>query len=110
MGVIAKRPIANAAWRTGSKPEDAYSQPYWERLEKLKYPFLDQPVSESVATAMRFTASIPGVSTMIVGTQKPGRWSENAAMVNRGPLPADEFEAIRAQWREVAEKDWTGET
>ncbi len=110
MGVIAKRPIANAAWRTGSKPEEAYHQAYWDRLQKLKYPFMDKPLEESVATAMRFTATIPGISTMIVGTQKPGRWGENAHSLFQGPLPEEEFEAIRARWREVAEKDWTGET
>lgn len=110
MGVIAKRPIANAAWRTGTKPEEAYHVPYWERLEKLKYPFLEGAISESVAKALRFTASIPGVSTMIVGTQKPGRWSENAEVVGRGALPNEEFEAIRMRWQEVAEEDWTGET
>jgi hypothetical protein len=34
MGVIAKRPIANAAW-LAEPPEGAYSRPYWERLQQL---------------------------------------------------------------------------
>src|SRR5207302_2516693 len=35
VGVIVKRPIANAAWRTGRPPERTYHQPYWERLQRL---------------------------------------------------------------------------
>ena len=37
MGIIAKRPIANAAW-VKEPPADAYSRPYWERLQKLAVP------------------------------------------------------------------------
>lgn len=110
MGVIAKRPIANAAWRTDSKPEEAYHHAYWDRLQELKYPFLEGSLNESIAIAMRFTASIPGVHTMIVGTKKPGRWMENAEILKHGALTQDEFDAIRTRWHEVAGADWTGQT
>src|SRR5437660_2397797 len=39
LGVIAKRPIANAAWRYAERPEVAYHQPYWDRLQRLDYQF-----------------------------------------------------------------------
>ena len=109
MGVIAKRPIANAAWRTGAQPQNSYHQTYWERLQKLNYDFLSLPLEESIAIALRFTLSVPGVSTAIVGTTRPGRWRQNADLLAAGPLPQDQFDAIRQRWQEVAGPDWTGQ-
>lgn len=109
IAVIVKRPIANAAWRYGEKCDNAYHRPYWERLGKLGYDFLADPTT-AAATALRFTLAQPAVCTMIVGTTRPGRWRENAALLAEGPLPADRVEAIRSRWREVAEASWTGLT
>ena len=114
IGVIAKRPIANAAWRNGHKPIDSYHHEYWHRLTMLKYPFLNQLDSESIARsisiALRFTLSVPGVHTAIVGTGKPERWSENARLLQDGPLPENDFQAIRHRWEEVAPRTWIGQT
>ena len=107
MGVIAKRPLANVAWRYTRRP-DAYYVDYYERLRALDYPFLKTP-DTAVATALRFTLSVPGVHTAIVGTTKPDRWQDNAALVRRGPLPTREYEAIRARWRAVADASWEGQ-
>lgn len=111
MGVIAKRPIANVAWQSGSRsPADSYAYPYWERLQKLKYDFVRLDLKESVAIALRFTLSVPGVHTAIVGTTKPERIQQNAAALDAGPLPKELFDRIRSRWREVADPSWTGET
>jgi aryl-alcohol dehydrogenase-like predicted oxidoreductase len=110
MGVIVKRPIANAAWRYTGKPENDYHQSYWERLGKLEYDFLKGDPKQAAAVALRFTFSVPGIHTMIVGTTKPGRWRENAAILETGPLPAEQFEAIRSRWRATAKRSWTGQT
>lgn len=109
MGVIAKRPLANVAWRTGSRPTEAYHQAYWDRLQELDYDFLKAPLAESVAMAMRFTASVPGVTTMIVGTKKPGRWMDNAEIIARGALSEAEYNQIRQRWQEVSGGNWAGE-
>ena len=108
MGVIAKRPIANAVWRYARKPSEPYYQAYWSRLRTLEYPFL-RDAEGAVATALRFTLAAPGVHTAIVGTKRPERWPENARLLEAGSLPAAEIDQIRARWREIAKPSWTGE-
>jgi len=109
MGVIAKRPLANAAWRYDRKPAEPYYQTYWSRLKTLDYPFLKGAPETAAGTALRFTLSVPGVHTAIVGTTRPERWPENAALLRAGGLPPREFEQIRARWREVADGSWEGQ-
>jgi aryl-alcohol dehydrogenase-like predicted oxidoreductase len=107
VGVIAKRPIANAAWLTWGFLH-AYARPYQERLRQLRYDFLRRGAQESVGIALRFTLSTPGVHTAIVGTAKASRWEQNAAQIAKGPLPRSEYEKIRSRWREIAKLEWTG--
>jgi aryl-alcohol dehydrogenase-like predicted oxidoreductase len=109
MGVIAKRPIANAVWKESSKPAEYY-QPYWERLHQLDYDFLRTNSGWDVATALRFTLSAEGVHTAIVGTTKPDRWTQNAELLRGGPLDRERFNAIRSRWKSVAAPDWVGQT
>jgi len=111
MGVIAKRPIANVAWRTGiEKPSNGYVLSYWERLQELQYDFTGEgPTEQSVETALRFTLAQPGVSVAIVGTKNPSRWASNAALAGLGPLPPEEVHAIRERWAAVSLPDWVGQ-
>ena len=110
MGVIAKRPIANAAWKTGHKPIQGYHHEYWERLRKLNYEFLrNADLEKAIGIALRFTLTVPGVHTAIVGTKKPERWQENAKLLEAGPLSEAEFHAIRHRWEEYAPRIWIGQ-
>ncbi|MDX1934703.1 MAG: aldo/keto reductase [Capsulimonadales bacterium] len=109
MGVIAKRPVANVAWQHNAETiKGQYGEPYWHRLQELAYPFLATP--DAVSIALRFTLSLPGVHTAIVGTQNPERWRQNAALLEAGPLDPDVIRAIRDRWNEVARPDWVGQT
>jgi aryl-alcohol dehydrogenase-like predicted oxidoreductase len=110
MGIIAKRPIANAAWRSKTKPENSYIQPYWERLQQLQYDFINGNPEIPAEKALRFTLSVPGVHVAIVGTTKPSRWRQNSAIVTKGSMDAQEFDAIRARWKQVATAEWIGQT
>ena len=157
LGIIAKRPIANAVWLGSWFTTDDYGRPYARRLRKLRYPFLNQgaaesatrgqiklaaesatrgqiksaaesepspsappftsgkgvgglgPTAASIAIALRFTLSTPGVHTAIVGTKRPARWEQNAALAAQGPLPAADYDAIRRRWSEVAPARWIGQ-
>lgn len=110
MGVIAKRPVANVAWKSNNKPAQGYHHEYWERLRKLDYPFLHTSnLDKAVSVALRFTLSVPGVHLAIVGTTKPERWRQNAALLEAGLLNEKEFEEIRERWNDVAPKTWIGQ-
>jgi aryl-alcohol dehydrogenase-like predicted oxidoreductase len=116
MGVVTKRPIANAVWRYDSKPESGYHQEYWKRLQELAYDFASGDARKKTgpdgpaAIAMRFTAMQPGVHVLIVGTTKPERWKENVELMKAGPLPKELADSIRKRWKEKAKSDWIGQT
>ncbi len=109
LGIIAKRPIANAVWRHTEKPSDAYHHEYWDRIQKLQFAFLNHPLEESIPTALRFTLSLPGITTAIVGTTKPNRWQQNADYVREGKLDKKDFDEIRERWNEIADESWIGQ-
>ena len=108
IGLIAKRPLANFAWKTGHKPINSYHHQYYERLRKLNFDFLRND-EESIAIALRFVLSVPGVHTAIVGTTKPERCQENARLLESRPLPQNEYKAIRERWDVIAPKTWIGQ-
>ncbi len=109
MGVIAKRPIGNAVWRHSSKPANEYVHEYWDRLQKLKYDFINGDAGKTSEIALRFTLSAPAVTTMIVGTTNPSRWRDNADLIAAGKLSESELTAIRERWYEVADQSWVGQ-
>jgi aryl-alcohol dehydrogenase-like predicted oxidoreductase len=110
MGVIAKRPIANAVWRHESKPDEPYHHEYWDRIRALQYDFLEKDLSESVAVALNFTLAVEGVDTAIVGTTKPGRWKQNAEMIEEVDFSEKDFQRIRERWREISDgRNWKGQ-
>jgi aryl-alcohol dehydrogenase-like predicted oxidoreductase len=79
-------------------------------LRKLNFEFLrERPLEETIAIALRFVLSVPGVQTAIVGTTKPERAQENARLVEISRLSEKEYDAIRERWDGVAPKTWIGQ-
>ena len=102
LGVVAKRPIANAAWM-GEPGAREYGRAYWERLQTLEYRELD------LATALGWTLAQP-VHVAIVGMTGAAQWRQNLDALGRGPLSAEREQEIQSRWTERAEPDWVGLT
>ncbi|MBW3637670.1 MAG: aldo/keto reductase, partial [Armatimonadetes bacterium] len=104
-----KRPIANAVWRHDETLEEGhYSRSYQDRWRELNFDWGNNPEA-AASIALRWTLG-HGVSTAIVGTKNPSRWTQNAALLEAGPLDAALFESIGARWREVGGEKWTGKS
>ena len=117
IGVIAKRPVANAAWRTPEQQQGLYrnyAQTYHDRLKQMKLNPSDLGFSGDDAwpdLALRFTLSHAGVHTAIIGTTNPDNARANIAYANRGPLPQDVVKKIESAF-DAADPNhsWTGQT
>jgi len=105
LGVIAKRPLANAPWRHAERPAGQYVEPYWERWQAMRLDPGGLPWDE---LALRFSAFAPGVSCCIVGTARLEHLRRNVALARRGPLPAAQVEAVRAAFR-AQDRGWEGQ-
>jgi aryl-alcohol dehydrogenase-like predicted oxidoreductase len=106
LGVIAKRPLANAPWRFDERPVGDYAELYWERLRELA---LDPAGLAWDELALRFTAYAPGVHSAITGTARLEHLQRNIEIVDRGPLPGDVLAQIEAAWKRVG-ADWPSST
>ena len=106
LGVIAKRPLANAPWRFEERPVGDYAELYWERLRELA---LDPGGLAWDELALRFSAYAPGVHSAITGTARLEHLRRNIEIVERGPLPLDVLAQIDAAWTRVG-ADWPSST
>jgi aryl-alcohol dehydrogenase-like predicted oxidoreductase len=99
MGIIAKRSLANVAWQSDPASTDYCERNYRERLSTLNYPFLRSDPSQIADMALRFTLSVPEIDIVLVGGTNPLHWQHNLELMGAGPLPPQQFEAVRQRWR-----------
>ena len=105
IGVVAKRPLANAPWRYSERPTGSYGETYWDRINQMG---LEPQADDWPGTAVRFSAFAPGVSTMVMGTSNVAHLEEAAAAVARGPLPETELHRWEKAFTRHAQ-EWAGE-
>jgi aryl-alcohol dehydrogenase-like predicted oxidoreductase len=104
LGVIAKRPVANAPWRYDSPPIGHHSAEYWHRLKKMK---IDLHGMSWLELASRFSVYTKGVSSCIVGTSSLDHLKENIQAVEKGPLDEAIIQHIRSEFRKN-DDNWIG--
>jgi aryl-alcohol dehydrogenase-like predicted oxidoreductase len=119
VGVIVKRPIANAAWKDLSTQQGlykTYAATYTDRLSKMAITPADlgfdgDPADVWPAIALRFTLGQPGVTTAIVGTTRLENAEKNLAYAAQGPLPTHVVARLRSAFQKAdPDGKWVGQT
>lgn len=105
LGVIAKRPLANAAWRFAERPVGDYAEVYWERLRAMR---LDPSPLAWDELALRFAAYAPGVTACLAGTASAEHFARNVDLVLRGALDASMMARAREAFR-AHDTNWLGQ-
>lgn len=101
MGVIAKRPLANAPWRFSERPSGNYAETYWLRWKEMNLPEQE----DWLDTFIRFSVFTDGIDSAIVGTTNPDHLKQSIRAIEKGPLPADLYNIIRKSFN----THWRGE-
>ena len=121
IGILAKRPVANAAWKKQSQQPGlykSYAKTYTERLAAMGITPADlgfdgEPAALWPRIALRFTLAQPGVHSALVGTTNLRNATENIAIAVEGPLGEQAVHKIRQAFQATqsqAGEDWLGLT
>jgi len=121
VAVIAKRLIANAAWKPLSEQQgfyQGYAKTYSDRLAKMRITPADLGFEEDGAElwpeiALRFTLSQPGVHSAIIGTTNPDHTRANLAAAAKGPLREEVVQKLREAFgaaESSSGEKWGGQT
>jgi aryl-alcohol dehydrogenase-like predicted oxidoreductase len=121
VGVLAKRPIANAAWKPIAQQPGfyaSYASTYTERFSQMgmdlrELGFGGRPEEVWPEVALRFTLSQPGVHCAIIGTTRPENAKKNMECTGKGALPEEVVRNIREAFRRAesaAGGKWEGQT
>jgi len=104
LGVLAKRPLANAAWRFDNEPDAPDVRTYWTRARAMGF---DPAPLGWPELALRFASFAAGVAAALVGTTNPAHLASALASVERGPLEPSLLTRLEGAWAQHA-ADWRG--
>lgn len=106
MGIIVKRPVANAVWGAPESPR-RYADAYFARARQMQAagPIPDAP-DHGVLLALGFVLAETAVDTAIVGTRTPAKMAMNIRwMAADLPIAATAVSALQARFADV-EQEW----
>jgi aryl-alcohol dehydrogenase-like predicted oxidoreductase len=106
MGIIIKRPIANAAWGRLKSPS-GYAYTYWQRSRQIEKQggLLGAP-RDGVALALAFVLAHPQPDTLIIGTADVRHMGENIELMNNlQPLSTAIVEELHRRF-EILDSGW----
>jgi aryl-alcohol dehydrogenase-like predicted oxidoreductase len=112
MGIIIKRPIANAVWGAAQDPRPyahlpEYTAEYYRRAGMLRTegPLPEEP-EDRILLAMGFAFGHPEVDVAIIGTKQPEHMLANIELVaNRMTIAPEAVEALHDRYDRL-EEDW----
>ncbi len=117
IGIVAKRPLANGAWRSPDQLKGIYreyAQPYQDRLEAMHLNPRDLGFTSEAdwpEIALRFTLSHPDVHVAIIGTTKPENAKRNLDAAAKGKLPPEALNRLHSAFKQgAAGHNWPGLT
>jgi aryl-alcohol dehydrogenase-like predicted oxidoreductase len=96
LGIIAKRPIANAPWKFSERPLGNYAEEYWLRWKEMNLPDSDNWLE----TFLRFTVFAEGVDSAIVGTTNINHLKNDIELIQKGPLDNTLVSQIKSAFRD----------
>jgi aryl-alcohol dehydrogenase-like predicted oxidoreductase len=104
LGVIAKRPVANAPWKYLERPAGKYVEEYWHRWKTMNLPEQENWLD----TFLRFSVYAKGVDTAIVGTTNIEHLKSNIKIIEMGPLESELNDLIIERFK-THNNNWRGE-
>jgi len=121
VGVIAKRPIANAAWNPLNKQRGMYKEyarAYHERLNAMaiaphELGYYGHAEVEWPEIALKFTLAMQGVDAAIVGTTSTVNAMANIDAVRKNPLREQVVKKLRQAFKDAQRasgETWLGQT
>ena len=116
LGLIAKRPIANGAWRANDNPNvhsapSNYAEEYFRRAGIItRKGKIDQEPEDRILTSMGYVFSFNEIDVGIIGTQNPKHLLSNINMYSEClNMPEKVIEELNSRFDEFG-KDWDQRT